>query len=135
LLFEDDIAVTHFDHIIDVPENADAIYFGVSKMGVINGKDEEMLIVSRVDGYDKVVRIYNMLSAHAVLYLNMDYVRSVSSLIEKYIDLDIPHDIALAEHMKDWNVYAVDKPVFIQSKKFRYFTDTAISKLKNVTYI
>jgi hypothetical protein len=135
LLFEDDIAVTHFDHIIDVPDDADAIYLGVSKMGIIDGADCENIIVSKVEGFDNVFRIYNMLAAHAILYLNMDYVRSASKYIQEYIDLGQPHDIGLAEHMGDWKVYAIDKPVFIQSEKFRYFTDTPISKLDGVTYI
>lgn len=135
LLFEDDVAVTHFDHIIDVPDDADAIYLGVSKMGIIDGADCENILVSRVEGFDNVFRIYNMLAAHAILYLNMDYVRSASKYIQGYIDVGQPHDIGLAEHMKDWKVYAIDKPVFIQSEKFRYFTDTPISKLDGVTYV
>lgn len=135
LLFEDDIELTHFDHIIDIPDDADAVYLGVSKMGIINGKDREELLVSSVGSYENMYRIYNMLAAHAILYLNMDYVRSASRHIQKNIDRGEAHDIGLAEHMKDWKVYCLDKPMFIQSKKFRYFTDTSISKLNGVTHL
>lgn len=132
ILFEDDIEVTHFDHIIEVPDDADAVYLGVSKMGMVNGKDEEELIVSKVEGYDHVYRIYNMLATHAILYLNMDYVRSAAEAGDRYLEQGLPYDLGIAENMKNWKVYALDKPMFIQYPKFRYYTDTAISKLPNV---
>lgn len=135
ILFEDDILVTHFDHIIDIPDDADAVYLGVSKMGVIDGSDKEELLVSKVDGYDNLYRVYNMLASHAILYLNMDYVKSAADACQRCIDQGIPHDLGLAENMKDWKVYAFDKPMFIQDPKFRYYTDTPISKLENVTLV
>ena len=135
ILFEDDIALTHFDHIIEVPDDADAIYLGVSKMGIVNGKDEESLLVSPVDGYDNLYRVYNMLATHAIVYLNMDYVKATSDAAQRYLDKGLPHDLGIAENMKDWKVYALDKPMFIQYPKFRYYTDTAISELPNVTII
>jgi hypothetical protein len=107
ILFEDDIELTHFDHIIDVPDDADAIYLGVS----------------------------NMLATHAIVYLNMDYVKSAAKAAQKYLDQGLPHDLGIAENMKNWKVYALDKPMFIQSPKFRYYTDTAISKLPNTTQV
>lgn len=135
ILFEDDIEAIHLDHIIDVPDDADAIYLGVSKMGIINGGDEENLLVSKVSGYDNLYKINNMLATHAILYLNMDYVKSASDAAQRYLDLGLPHDLGIAENMKDWNVYAFDRPMFIQSPKFRYYTDTAISDLPNVTVV
>jgi len=135
ILVEDDIELTHFDHIIEVPDDADAIYLGVSKMGNVDGKDKELLLVDRVDGYDNVYRIYNMLATHAIVYLNMDYARSASDAAQKYLDNGLPHDLGIAENMKDWKVYALDKPMFIQSPKFRYYTDTAISKLPSTEEI
>lgn len=135
ILFEDDIELTHFDHIIDIPDDADAVYLGVSKMGIVGGKDEEHLLVSEVDGYDHLYRVYNMLATHAVVYLNMDYVKSAAEAGKRYLDQGLPHDLGIAENMKDWKVYALDKPMFIQSPKFRYYTDTAISKLPNVEII
>ena len=135
ILVEDDIKLTHFDHIIDVPDDADAIYLGVSKMGNVDGRDKEELIVSKVEGYDNLYRVYNMLATHAVVYLNMDYVKSTHDAAQKYLDQGLPHDLGIAENMKNWNVYAFDKPMFIQYPKFRYYTDTAISELPNVTVV
>lgn len=131
IVFEDDIQVTHFDHIIDIPDDADAIYLGVSKMGIVDGKDEEMLLVSSVKGYEHLYRIYNMLATHAVVYLNMDYAKSALEATQRCLENGIPHDVGVAENMKGWNVYAFDKPMFIQSPKFRHYTDTAISDLPN----
>jgi hypothetical protein len=132
IVFEDDIAVTHFDHIIDIPEDADAIYLGVSKMGVINNEHKELIIADKVNGYDNVYRIYNMLAAHAILYLNQDYVAGLAEETKRCLDAKIPVDIGMANYMKDRKVYALDKPMFIQSGKFRDFTDTPIYKLNNL---
>lgn len=135
ILVEDDIRVTHFDHIIEVPDDADAIYLGVSKMGNVSGRDKEELIVSKVEGYDHIYRVYNMLATHAIVYLNMDYAKSAHDAAQEYLNRGLPHDLGIAENMKDWKVYALDSPMFIQSPKFRDYTDTPISKLKNVTVI
>lgn len=132
IVFEDDIAVTHLDHIIEVPDDADAIYLGVSKMGVVGDTHKELIIADRVDGYDGLYRIYNMLAAHAVLYINQDYVKSLAEETRRYVDLGKPVDIAMAKHMSKGKVYALDRPMFIQFDKFRSFTDTDISKLSNV---
>lgn len=134
ILFEDDIELTHFDNFIEIPDNADAIYLGISKMGMVDGTHKEELIVSKVEGYPHLVKIHNMLTSHAILYINNDYVKSLSNFIQYHIDHGIPVDIGMAEHMTEWNVYALDKPMFIQRDKFRSFTDTAISKLENVQY-
>ena len=131
ILFEDDIELTHFDHIIQIPDDADALYLGVSKMGAVNGTHEELLLVDKVDKYPHLYRIYNMLAAHAIVYLNMDYVKELSKITQQCIDKEIPIDIGMAEQMAKGKVYALDKPMFIQSPKFRYFTDTAISKLNH----
>ena len=132
IVFEDDVSVTHFDHIIDIPDDADAIYLGVSKMGSVNNTHEELIIADKVDGYDNIYRIYNMLAAHAVLYLNPDYVRGLAEETQRCLDQKIPVDIGMANYMKNGKVYAIDKPMFIQTNKFRDFTDTPISRLKNV---
>lgn len=135
ILFEDDVEVTHLDHIIDIPDDADAVYLGVSKMGIVDGRDEENLLVNKVPGYNNLYKINNMLATHAILYLNMEYVKSASDAAQRYLDRGLPHDLGIAENMKDWNVYAFDRPMFIQSPKFRYYTDTAISDLPNVTVL
>jgi GR25 family glycosyltransferase involved in LPS biosynthesis len=132
LVFEDDIAVTHFDHIVEVPDDADALYLGVSIMGTIRGKHKERIIADKVDGYDHLYRIHNMLAAHAILYLNKEYVKSLAKETKKCVNSGKPVDIAMAKHMAKGNVYALDKPMFIQKDKFRSFTDTSISKLSNV---
>ena len=130
-LVEDDIKLTHFDHIIDVPDDADAVYLGVSKMGFVDGKHEELLLVSNVEGYEHLYRIHNMLATHAVVYLNMDYVKSTILAAQNYLEQGLPHDLGIAENMQNWKVYALNKPMFIQYPKYRYFTDTSISDLPN----
>lgn len=134
IVFEDDIAARHIDHIIDIPDDADAIYLGVSVMGCYDGTHEPKLLVDKVDGYHpQLYRIYNMLGAHAILYINPDYVKRVIEIIDECIDKGIPQDVGIAENMKDWNIYSVDNPMFYQQYKYRELTDTSLSKL-NLIY-
>lgn len=133
LIFEDDIMITHFDHMIDIPEDADAVYLGVSKMGLIKNKHQELIVADKVNNYENLYRIYNMLSGHAILYLNSKYVEELIKEIKRCIQKGKPVDIAMATQMSKGIVYALNKPMFIQDGKFRSFTDTPIDKLNNLT--
>jgi hypothetical protein len=135
LLFEDDIEVKNFIDIIDIPEDADAVYLGISKMGVVNDEVVEEIWVSEASGYNNLFKIHNMLAAHAILYINKDYVDEINDSINCYVDSRVPHDVLLAKEMTNWNVYAYIDPMFIQSKKFRDYTDKKISDLDGLVFI
>ena len=131
-LFEDDIVPKNFKQTISVPDDADAIYLGVSKVGINDKSVTEKVFVDRVDGHEDIFKINNMLAAHAVVYLNYDYVDGLTKEIQVCIDKNIPHDIAMAKYMSQHNVYALDDPMFIQDGKFRHFTNRKISDLDHV---
>ena len=73
ILFEDDCMIKDFKPVIEVPDDADAVYLGISSWGRMNGHSGPYVQYEQVDG--DLYRIHNMLSGHAVLYLTDDYVR------------------------------------------------------------
>ncbi len=119
LVFEDDIAVTEdFSPVIDIPDDADAIYLGVSAYGAIEmidyvGFTGRLLAEAASQG---LLRVYNLLAAHATIYLTDRYRRrAIEAITESLIDRDWDPDRGLAMIQADFNVYALRKPAFYQA--------------------
>jgi GR25 family glycosyltransferase involved in LPS biosynthesis len=108
LILEDDAQVTEdYREEIDIPHGADAIYLGWStankKMTVKNFSEN-------------LVKVTGLAAAHAILYLSKRYKDFAEGAIKIAIyEEQVPLDVALAYFQKDFNVYAVRKPYFIQS--------------------
>lgn len=113
IIFEDDCRVKNFEPVIQVPDDADAVYLGISSWGRMNSHSGPFVQCEKVD--DKLVRVYNMLGAHSILYLNSEYV-SLCSKISIHATNTVEHqDIGFAEVQKYYNVYAFDNPMFYQT--------------------
>jgi GR25 family glycosyltransferase involved in LPS biosynthesis len=108
LILEDDAQVTeHYREEIDIPHGADAIYLGWStankKMTVKNFSEN-------------LVKVTGLAAAHAILYLSKRFKDFAEDAIRRAIyEEQVPLDVMLAYIQKDFNVYAVRKPYFIQS--------------------
>lgn len=113
IVFEDDILPSRFDPHLKVPKNADAYYLGSSSYGLYSGVGRRKISLELYE--DKTYRIYNMLAAHAILYLNTDYVKFLAKATEFSVYIRDNQDKARAETMKYWNVYAGERPMFYQS--------------------
>lgn len=113
LVLEDDVNITEdFNPKIEVPENSDAVYLGTTLAGRISGKTTHPPI-ARKENKD-YYQIYNMLSAHAILYTSEDYVKFLSRVIKLALEFDTHQDIIRASSMKFFSVYAISKPMFFQ---------------------
>ena len=113
ILFEDDCIVKNFKPIIEIPDDADAVYLGISSWGRMNSHSGPF--VQYEDLGNGLLRIYNMLSAHAILYLNQEYVSLCSRISEQATSIADHQDIGFAEIQRYFNVYAFDDPMFYQS--------------------
>ena len=114
VLIEDDIEVKQWDPIIEVPDDADALYLGISGWGRMNGHSGPFVQWEQVDG--NLLRVYNMLSGHAIVYLSGEWVEMARRcchhagyVIESY------YDVQIAEVQRFFNVYALDDPYFYQT--------------------
>ena len=62
-----------------------------------------------------MVRIYNMLSAHSVLYLSEEYTSLCRRISYNSYETAQHQDIGFAEIQRYYNVYAFNDPLFYQT--------------------
>lgn len=125
LVLEDDVMFFEDYDSIEIPDDTDAFYLGISSWGLgRQGAGVKKICVERTESHD-VYRLLNMLSAHAIVYFNKDYVRFLIKSAKFFRSIATNQDKGRAETMKYWNVYGVRKPMFIQSG--RYIDETSIS--------
>lgn len=129
LLMEDDCVFTgvkNFEY--EIPDDADAFYLGVSQWARYLNFSGPFLHYRKID--DKIVQVYNMLAAHAVIYLNEEF-RQVCSRISKYCGYQLlDHmDNGYAEIQKYYNVYSLDAPIF---KQLGYNSGVTSSKISDM---
>ena len=134
IVFEDDIILNDIpDYIIDIPDDADALYLGASEWGTfLNHCSGGIVHYDRVD--DRIVKVHNMLATHAIMYITPTY-RNLVANISYRCGYHWPSvlggslDIAFAEIQKYFNVYALDTPLFKQSGYNEVVTGSTISKV------
>ena len=143
IILEDDATVNQIPEKISVPDNSDVVYIGISSWGFVPQTDGNLaginrIIHERVD--NDVARIFNMLSSHAILYTNMDYVKSLINELEKNIKGEkiiansngirlmyygqnmLPCDVIMANMQYKANAFALRNPMFYQDDKHKYCT-------------
>ena len=114
VLFEDDCLLHNFEPIIEVPDDADAVYLGTSQWARYFSFSGPFVHYDVVD--DNIVRVYNMLGGHSILYLTQEYVKMcqrISYHASKVIGYN--QDPGFAEVQKYFNIYSVNDPFFKQS--------------------
>ena len=115
LLIEDDCLPKNFVDEIEFPDDADAVYLGISSWGRMNAHSGPCVQRSEVEEYPHLLKICNMLSTHAILYLNPDYI-DLCRRIAYHSYLIADHlDIGFAEVQRYYDIYAYDKPLFYQT--------------------
>ena len=113
LVLEDDCVVKNFSLEIDIPDNADAIYLGISSWGRMNSHSGPFVQYERFD--NNILRIYNMLSTHAILYLGEEYTSVCTKIAKHWASIGDHLDIGFAEVQRYYNIYAFNDPFFYQT--------------------
>lgn len=116
--FEDDAKLCTSippDFLINIPDNADAVYFGTSIFGRIRGQSIPNAVISA--NHDaEYLRIFNMLSLHSILYVNQNYVNACIDYLTTWLKNPVGGcDEPIAEKMHVHNIYCVRKPWFFQN--------------------
>ena len=117
ILFEDDCVIKNFKPIIEIPDDADAVYLGISSWGRMNSHSGPFV---QWDYYFKEVdinllRVYNMLGTHAILYLNSEYISVCEKIAYHQHNINEHVDIGFTDVQKYYNVYAFNQPLFYQT--------------------
>jgi hypothetical protein len=118
ILFEDDCVLfeENFQPVIELPDDADALYLGISSWGRMNGHDGQYVQYDEFEEHPNLLRIYNMLGGHSVVYLS-DFYREMCARVAYHAGYVIKNyqDIGFAEIQRFFNVYALNNPVFYQT--------------------
>jgi hypothetical protein len=118
LILEDDVGVE--DGVtpeLEIPGDADAVYLGASIYGAVDIVDYvgfTRMLAADPAGPD-LLRVYNLLSTHAILYLSERFKQAAAeSIVQSLID-DWEHDKGMARLQERFCVYALRRPAFFQA--------------------
>lgn len=114
IIIEDDCALNKtFVNNLQLPDNADALYLGISHWGRYLNHSGPYVHITQVS--DDIVRVHNMLATHAILYLSESYVDICKRVAYHFGYESRNHlDIGFAEIHKFYNVYSLNEPLFRQ---------------------
>ena len=99
---------------IDVPDDADIVYLGLSSQGW-SGLGH--MLQHSVDINNDYVRTYNMLGGHSIMFCTpLGASAYQRALVENYYTRLIIWDIPFADSQSYYNVYALKIPLFYQDK-------------------
>jgi GR25 family glycosyltransferase involved in LPS biosynthesis len=130
IILEDDCTLNkEVPEFIEVPDNADSLYLGISHWGRYLNHSGPYVHYSKVN--DNIVRVHNMLATHAILYLSQEYA-NMCKRISYHFGYEVENhlDIGFAEIHKFFNVYSFDEPLFRQYE----WSAVTTGKLSSVSY-
>jgi hypothetical protein len=128
LILEDDVypIMENIQPVIDVPDECDALYLGVSKEGLYTESKGSYIIEKYnnfIEDYNEdFLRIRGMYSAHAILYINPTYLFKHMNAILLCLSLGYPFDVGYSVCQHLGMVLALKKHWFYQYPKFEEST-------------
>ena len=122
IILEDDVSLLEDLPItLDIPNNTDILYTGISACALGHNKDW-WNPADHLDAYDiddKYVKIHNMLSTHSIMICSpLGASIYMKCMCSNYYQNGKGWDIYLAKMQPHYNVYALKIPIFYQDKKY-----------------
>ena len=118
LMLEDDITFTDGAESVDVPDDADILYVGLSNCSMNDHQYHHSNYYTTVEGYPEVVRIKHMLASHGILICSPLGAAAIQRTMLEIFLSDQPWDIPLAFLQPFYNVYALRKPWVYQDSAY-----------------
>ena len=112
LVLEDDVVATPwYKDTIEVPDDTDAVYLGIS-----HGNQNYLAQDISEPGGEWLARIQGVFATHAILYLTDKYKQATIDIAKEYAyNRSTPFDVGCAEIQKSFNVVTPHLPFFYQS--------------------
>jgi len=118
IMYEDDCSkYREFPEYIEVPEDADLLYIGLSKCGIINNKDCLQLYYKNIN--NNIIKIYNMLAMHGIMVCSLSGALAVQKAVLEGYYKNIIWDIFVASIQPYYNVYALKNPLVYQDAIYK----------------
>lgn len=140
LLLEDDCSRTKwFRYEIPVPDHVDAVYLGLSVYGIhpfIPQGYPNLVSWKSVPKEPELVKLENMLSNHAILFMTQRWTEMCLECFEKTLagvpeSREYDYDILICRNLPLFNVYALREPLFYQNKSVGGCEDATYIKFKD----
>ena len=120
VIFEDDVKkYRKFPDFIDIPDNCDLFYIGLSQYGMTNKKAgvNNSVCYNDVCNYNDIIRIFNMLSTHGIIICSLRGMLTLQKCILEDFYKGQGWDISLCHIQHYLNVYALKEPLVYQYGK------------------
>jgi len=117
VIFEDDIKKKEFPSEIEIPDDADILYIGLSTWGMTNKKTgvNNSVCFKNID--ENIIKVYNMLSLHGIIICSMrGLLLFQKTLLEDFFTSN-PWDISICQIQPYINAYALKNPLVYQFKE------------------
>lgn len=121
VLLEDDVAwrgapPVDGPLVISAPDYADAVYLGISACGALADRHDycHHLLRNRAPGFPHLQRIYNMLTAHAVLFLSFRHTMAYAQAMIESCATGEPCDALSCRLFAKHEVFALGEPLMYQ---------------------
>jgi hypothetical protein len=114
IILEDDCSLNkEVPQVIELPDNADALYLGISHWGRYLNHSGPYVHTTKIS--EDIVRVHNMLATHAIMYISQEYA-NMCKRISYHFGYEVENhlDIGFAEVHRFFNVYSFDEPLFRQ---------------------
>ena len=118
LMLEDDIVFTDGTQTVDVPDDADILYVGLSNCSMNAYQFHHANYYTSVEGYPNVVRIKHMLASHGILVCSPLGAAAIQRTMLEIFLSDQPWDVPLALIQPFYNVYALRRPWVYQDSAY-----------------
>ncbi len=122
VLCEDDIAWRRAPAagpvIVNAPDYADAVYLGISACACRADAADYCwhMIRKRSEAFPHLQRVYNMLTAHAVLFLSFRHAMAYAQAMVESCAAEIPCDTLSCRLFAKHEVFAFGEPLFYQAE-------------------
>lgn len=115
VLMEDDCSkFRKFPDHINVPVDADLLYIGISRYGMVNNGGGMNVFVDPVD--QNIVRVNNMLSSHGIIICSAAGASLMTKCLMESYYKNTPWDIPIAQILPYYKAYALKIPLVYQDK-------------------
>jgi hypothetical protein len=117
VMYEDDCSkYRDFPDVIEVPDDADILYIGLSKCSMNNTTNHFCNYYTHVN--TDVVSIVNMLATHGIIVCSASGALAIQKAVLESFYKNVPWDVYLAFLQPYYKVYALKKPLVYQDSKY-----------------
>ena len=130
IILEDDVKkYSDFPNNIEIPDDCDILYVGLSKWGITTNPIQGVEGSVKYTNIDTdIIRIYNMLSTHGMLISSIQGLFILQQcLMEDYL-YDRHYDLSICQIQPYYNIYALKKPLVYQGS---YIENNVVHNLEH----